>query len=90
MNQFPRKLKSIVVLSKVTNLIDKCANIAWQVTIMEPPMIVLWTTETSKEHLFYYFRYFTKFGTELEHGVWPALLLYKDRPIMVRGAAQLK
>lgn len=57
---------------------------------MNPPMVLLWAENVTSEKLFHYFRYFTKFGTELEFCVWPSLLLQFDGQVFVRGVAQLK
>lgn len=57
---------------------------------METPMVLVWPTDATKDKLFHYFRYFTKFGTDFDHGVWPALLLNEGGPTMVRGVVQLK
>ncbi|XP_052077007.1 uncharacterized protein LOC127715032 isoform X2 [Mytilus californianus] len=88
--QISRQLKPYLSLDKVNNFLDKCSQFSWNINVMELPMVLLWPTDATKDKLFHYFRYFTKFGTELEHGVWPALLLNEDGPIMVRGVVQLK
>ncbi|VDI07775.1 Hypothetical predicted protein [Mytilus galloprovincialis] len=88
--QISRQLKPYLSLDKVNNFIENCSQFSWNINVMETPMVLVWPTDATKDKLFHYFRYFTKFGTDFDHGVWPALLLNEDGPTMVRGVVQLK
>ncbi|CAG2222584.1 unnamed protein product [Mytilus edulis] len=83
--QISRQLKPYLSLDKVNNFIENCSQFSWNINVMETPMVLVWPTDATKNKLFHYFRYFTKFGTDFDHGVWPALLLNEDGPTMVRA-----
>lgn len=86
-NSVKTKIKNIPAVKKYT---DKCVELTWFMNVQDPPMVLVWPDMVEFDSLTDYFRYFTLTGTYLDHEVWPALLLCKDGPMIVKGVAQFK
>ena len=69
---------------------DKCVELTWLMNVQDPPMVLIWPQDVQRDHMAGMFRTFTKTGSILSYEVWPAVMLTKEGPLMVKGVAQFK
>ncbi|CAG2186447.1 unnamed protein product [Mytilus edulis] len=81
---------NITKLSSVKKYTERCIELTWLMNVQDPSMVLLWPDMVSPDNLTDIFRYYTATGTVLDHEVWPALLLYKDGPMVVKGVAKFR
>ncbi|KAK3602819.1 hypothetical protein CHS0354_026370 [Potamilus streckersoni] len=76
------KKKQVEIYSK------KCFQLCWLMSIQDPPVVL--SKDPTRGSCFdtNIYRLFTHSGDKFDYVVWPALLLYNDGPIIVKGVAQ--
>ena len=66
-----------------------CVEISWYMCIQDPPMVFIDRINRGAEFETDYFRKFRGCsGNKFDYLVWPALLMYKGGPLVVKGVAQ--
>lgn len=83
-------LKDSLQIEYVKTYCGKCVELTWLMHVQDPPMFLIWPQDVQRDHMAGMFRTFTKTGSILSYEVWPAVMLTKEGPLMVKGVAQFK
>lgn len=67
---------------------DKAVELAWWMRVQDPPVYMVPSTSTSFDSNVY--RGYTKTGTTPDFFVWPALRLYREGGILLKGVVQFR
>ena len=74
---------------EITVYTKLCVEITWYMCIQDPPMAFIDRINRGAEFETDYFRKFRGcHGNKFDYLVWPALLMYKGGPLVVKGVAQ--
>jgi len=76
--------------SKVLKFVQRCTELCWLMVIKEPPMVLVHDQMEGKLIDRNLFSVYTKRGSVVDFVIWPALILYKNGPILSKGVVQGK
>lgn len=78
------KVTRLDVKKEVQSYIEACLEICWYSTVNEPPLQYVFEADEQPED----FRSYTQGGKHVDFIVWPAMHLYTNGPILLKGVAQ--
>ncbi|XP_021356607.1 uncharacterized protein LOC110452422 isoform X2 [Mizuhopecten yessoensis] len=68
---------------------ESCIEICWSMVTRHPRIFLFWPDVSKEKKInFEMFQAYTRSGDTVEYGVWPAMLLYKDGPLLRKGTVQ--
>ncbi|XP_021356602.1 uncharacterized protein LOC110452420 [Mizuhopecten yessoensis] len=68
---------------------EKCIEICWSMVTHHPRLFLLWPDVSKEKQIrFDMFQAYTRSGDTVDYVVWPAMLLYKDGPLLRKGTVQ--
>jgi hypothetical protein len=73
---------------QLNSIMYVCVELTWLMNVQDPPMVLIWPQDVQRDHMGRMFRTFTKTGSILSYEVWPAVMLTKEGPLMVKGVSQ--
>ncbi|XP_060076953.1 uncharacterized protein LOC132556558 [Ylistrum balloti] len=72
---------------QVLAYVKRCVEITWYMVIQETPMVLISKVNRKSPFDTNIFRYYSTQGDKFDFVVWPALLMYSDGPIIIKGFA---
>ncbi|KAH3785059.1 uncharacterized protein LOC127841762 [Dreissena polymorpha] len=73
----------------VTQFASLCVDVTWAMCVQEPPMVFIDKLDRGSSFNSDMFQKYINTGSDkYDYLVWPALLLYQDGPLLVKGIAQ--
>lgn len=75
---------------KVTNYTKACLSICWLSAIQDPPIEFIYNVQVGNKIELDLFRHYERTGDIVEYLVWPAMLLYKNGPLLAKGVVQVE
>lgn len=72
---------------QVLAYVKRCVEITWYMVIQETPMVLVCKVNRKSEFDTNLFRYYSAHGDQFDFVVWPALLMYSNGPIIIKGFA---
>ncbi|KAH3795230.1 hypothetical protein DPMN_148778 [Dreissena polymorpha] len=89
MKEFESKYKLKGKPAQLDTYAFEAAKTVWMMKVQQPPVEFLWVDPGSRFNK-ETFKSYTKIGEIVDQCIWPAVLLHKGGPVMVRGIAQGK
>ncbi|OWF36478.1 uncharacterized protein LOC110441640 [Mizuhopecten yessoensis] len=71
----------------VLSYVKRCVEITWYMVIQETPMVLISKVNRKSQFDRNLFRYYSNQGDKFDFVVWPALLMYTEGPIIIKGFA---
>ena len=72
----------------VCKYVDRCVEVTWWMSVQDPSIYMDITDEKTFNNSLY--KAYTKSGKVVDFYAWPALLLFKNGPVLMKGVAQCK
>lgn len=73
----------------ITNYTSHCVDLTWSMCVQDPPMVFIDKLDRGADFNTDQFRKFTRSGgNKFDYLVWPALRLYHNGPLIVKGIAE--
>lgn len=73
----------------IGNYTSSCVDLTWSMCVQDPPMVFIDKLDRGADFNTDYFRKFTRNGGDkFDYLVWPAIRLYKNGPLVVKGIAE--
>ena len=73
----------------INNYANLCVDVTWSMCVQDPPLVFIDKLDRGAEFNTEHFRKFTRSGGDkFDYLVWPALRLYHNGPLIVKGIAE--
>lgn len=73
---------------KVKEYVRECVVLCWFMVVQDPPVVIASVARPRERFDNALYKAYTSSGTLIDFVVWPALLLHKGGPVLIKGTAQ--